>query len=383
MNGNLEEARRAYAEAVQIGQAADNVHLVIIFDSNIADILIEQGQLHQAARIYSESLEKATRPDGQRSPWTDRVYAGLSRIFYEWNHLDAVAQHVNQCLELSRQWANFDLLAEGYLMLARLEHSRCNLDKAQEAMRIAEQLVSEHHLSPRRTIWMKSALMRLWIAQGNLEKASSLIRKSGITIYDEIPYLREPEYLTLLHLLMAQGDYDAALALSERMLQQTEVADRIGQVIEILILQALAFQGKKEMAQAMATLERAISLAQPEGYVRAFLDAGEPMYRMLKACRLKIEGVPRQFVENLFLAFYRQASEQPNLQPEILVEPLSARELEVLKLIESGYSNQEIAAKLVISITTVKRHISNIYAKLGVNSRTQAVSLARELRLLE
>lgn len=385
ITGNVEEAKLAYTEAVRIGQAAGNLHMIIIANSNLAHSLMEQGRLHQAARIYSETLQMATRPDGQRSPLADRVYAGLSRVSYEWNHLEAAAQYTHPCIELCRQWGNDDLLAVGYVMLARLEHVQGNLEKAQEAMRAAEQLASECRLSSRRSIWVKSALARLWIAQGNLDRVAHLVQEGGLTKdvinrETEILYSREPEYLTLLRLLLAQGDHDAALALSERLLKPAEVTNRMGRVIEILVLQALTFQAKKDMAQALTVLEKALSLAQPEGYVRAFLDEGEAMAKLLYQVKSHRRGAG--YAAELLSAMGKASgiAEPPS---QLLIEPLSQRELEVLKLIQAGYSNQAIAAKLVISITTVKRHISNIYAKLGVESRTQAVSLGRELELFE
>jgi LuxR family maltose regulon positive regulatory protein len=380
MNGDLEVARHAYVEAVRIAQAASNVHMVIISNTNLADVLMEQGQLHQAARIYSESLQMATRPGGQISPLAASVYAGLSRVSYDWNHLAAAAKYVHQCLALCRRWGSIEFQMVGYVMLARLELAQCNPENAQEAMRAAWQLASEHHFSPKRSIWVKSELARLWIAQGNLERASHFVQKSGITMEDEIPYLREPEYLILLRLLLAQGDSDAGLALSERLLQTAEATNRMGHVIEILILQALAFQGKKDVVQALTILERAVSLAQPEGHVRLFLDEGEPMAKLLY--QAKSHRIGTAYVAELLSAMGR-ASGATQPPDQLLIEPLTLRELEVLKLVEAGHSNQEIAEKLVISITTVKRHISNIYAKLGVKSRTHAISLGRELKLFE
>jgi LuxR family maltose regulon positive regulatory protein len=380
ITGNVEEARLAYTEAVRIGQAADNIHMVILANSSLAHILMELGRLHQAARLYSETLQMATRPDGQRSPLADGIYAGLSRVSYEWNHLEVAAQYTHRCIALCRQWENYDLLAVGYVMLARLEHAQGNPENAQEAMRASEQLAGEYPLSPRQSIWLKSSLARLWLAQGDLERSSHLVQQSGITFADDVPYLREPEYLVLLRVLLAQGDHDAALALSERLLRPAEATHRMGQVIEILVLQALAFQGKKELPQALAALEKALSLAQPEGYVRTFLDEGEPMAKLLYQAKSHRLGIG--YAAELLSAMGKATGiTQPPAQ--LLIEPLSMRELEVLKLIEAGYSNQQIAAKLVISIPTVKRHISNIYAKLGVESRTQAISRGRELRLFE
>jgi LuxR family maltose regulon positive regulatory protein len=380
ITGNVEEARLAYTEAVRIGQAADNIHMVIIANSNLAHIMMELGRLHQAARIYSETLQKATRPDGQRSPLADGIYAGLSRVSYEWNHLEVAAQYTHRCIALCRQWENYDLLAVGYVMLARLEHVQGNPEKAQEAMRASEQLAGEYPLSPRQSTWIKCSLARLWLAQGNLEQPSHLVQQSGITIADDVPCLRVPEYLILLRVLLAQADHDAALALSERLLKPAEATHRMGQVIEILVLQALAYQGKKELAQALAALEKALSLAQPEGYVRTFLDEGEPMAKLLYQAKSHRTGIG--YAAELLSAMGKATGiTQPPAQ--LLIEPLSLRELEVFRLIEAGYSNQQIAAKLVISIPTVKRHISNIYAKLGVESRTQAISRGRELELFK
>ena len=385
VSGDLEGAERVYREALRISQSADNKSLVIIASLNLADVLVELGQLHQAARIYSEILQLATRPHGHSSPLADRIYAGLGRVSYEWNHLEAAAQYLQQCLAVSRQWGDFDLMAVGYVFLARSENAQGNLEQAQEAMHLAQQLASEDRLSPRRSFWVKSALACWWITQGVLERASLLIQQTGVTldsisVEGEFPYLLKPEVLALLRLLLAQGDYDSALTLSERLLHMAEGMRRVGRVIELLVFQALAYQGKKELDRSLAVIERAILLAEPEGYVRTFLDEGEPMAKLLYQARARRVGAG--YASELLSAKGKASgAELPPAQ--LLIEPLTSRELEVLKLIEAGYSNQEIADGLVISITTVKRHISNVYAKLGATSRTQAVACARDLRLFE
>jgi LuxR family maltose regulon positive regulatory protein len=301
-------------------------------------------------------------------------------VSYEQNDLEASAQYARQCLDLCRQWRSYDFQAISHVMLARLEHSRRHPDRAQAAMHAAEQLVSQHPMSPRWTIWVKSALARMWLAQGNVERPTHFVQQGGLTPDDAIPYLREPEYLVLLRLLLVRGDADAALALSERLLRQAEATRRPGRAVEVLILQALAFQAQRDMVQALAALDRAVALAQPQGYVRVFLDEGDPLTRLLYQAQARRTGA--SYASELLSAIGR-ASAAPQPPGQVLIEPLSAREMEVLKLIEAGHSNQEIAARLVISMPTVKRHISNIYAKLGAKSRTQAVSLGRELRLFE
>ena len=385
MSGNLEEAQQAYIEAAQIGKAAGDIHLTIVNNSNLANLLIEQGSLRQAARIYSDTLQMATRPDGQKSIIAGRLYGELSQVYYEWNHLEEAFLFAQQCLTLCRQWGNMDLQAVGYVMLARLERLQAHPEKVQEAMQAAEQLVNEYDFAPKYSVWVKSALARLFIVQGNLEKASQIIQQNGINAGSiaadaEISYLQEPTVLILVRLLIAKGEYNAALVLSQRIFQRAEAEKRMGRVIEVLVLQALALQGKKDMDQALAVLEKAFLLAQPEGYTRVFLDEGEPMAKLLYRARSQRigSGYAAELLSALGIAF---GSALP--PAKLLITPLTLRELEVLKLIEAGCTNQEIAAELVISIPTVKRHISNIYTKLGASNRTQAVSRGKELNLFK
>jgi LuxR family maltose regulon positive regulatory protein len=375
INDDLETAREAYMEAVQIARSARNIHLVIIANSHIAEIMIEQGQLHHAARVCEEMLQIA-----RKSPLAARVHAMLSNIFYEWNHLEEASLHAQQCIELSQQWEGVEFQVVGYVMLALLEQAHGHPEKSQAAMNTAEELANGYALPQRRSNWVKSALARMWIAQGSSERASLLLQGSNIKIDDEISYLREPEYFILLRQLLSQANYDSALTLSHHLLQNAEAGNRKGQVIEILVLQALAFQGEADMDRALATLARALLLARPEGYLRTFLNEGIPMTKLLYQARE--HGIEIRYTTEILSAMGEtQNSAQPSAQT--LIGPLTTRELEVLKLIEAGCSNQKIADKLVISIATVKRHISNIYVKLGAKSRTQAVSLGKELRLFK
>jgi LuxR family transcriptional regulator, maltose regulon positive regulatory protein len=380
INGNLGEAIRAYTEAIKIGRGANNLNMVIIANSNIAEILMEQGQLHRAADTYTQTLQMAVRPDGQRSPLAAKLFAGMGRLSYEWNRLDDAEQNIRQCMELSRIWGDIGQQAHAYAIQARLEQARNNPEKAQEAIREAELLIGERPLSPHWSIQVRADLARVWLAQGNLERPSQRIQKRGLKIKDEIPYQRESEYILLMRVLLAQGDYEAAITLSNRLLQQAETTGQMRLVIEVLILQALALQGKKETERALAALERALALAQPEGYVRSFLDEGEALTRLL--CQAQSRQVGTGYAAVLLSKIGKSSGmTQPSMQ--LLVEPLTAREVEVLNLIKAGCSNQDIADQLVISMPTVKRHISNIYTKLGVESRTQAVAIGKELKLFE
>jgi LuxR family maltose regulon positive regulatory protein len=379
-NGDMEEAKRAYTEAVRIGREANNLHMVIIANTSIADILAVQGQLHRAADVYTQCLQSAVRPDGQRSPLAANIFVSMAKLFYEWNRLDDTDLYVHQCIDLCRQWGDIGMQAYAHAIRARLEQARGHPEQAEEAIREAERLIGENPVPPHLFTQLKSVLARIWLAQGNLDKPSQHIQERGINFKDEIPYHREIDYDLLLRLLLAQGNNEAAIHLSNRFLQQAEKIGQVDLIIEALILRALALQGKKENEQALEVLEKALTLAQPEGYVRSFLDKGEAMTRLL--CQIQSRKSGGSYAAVLLSQISQTSSMiQPSMQ--LLAEPLTTREVEVLKLINAGRSNQDIAGQLVISLPTVKRHISNIYNKLGVESRTQAVAIGKELKILE
>jgi ATP/maltotriose-dependent transcriptional regulator MalT len=274
--------------------------------------------------------------------------------------------------------------------LARVERARNDPDAAWEAIRAAEQIANEQPLGASQSRWVKFAAARWWLTERDFDRANHLLQESGvasdsitrdgITLDGTLPRLQEPEAMLLLRLSLAQGDYEAALRLTGHLLSPAKAARRTGRVIEILVLQALALQGKRETAQAMSVLSEALSLAQPGGFVRVFLDEGEPIARLLYQVRSQNAG--RGYASELLTALGGMGrADLPADQH--LIERLTSREIEVLKLIRTGDTNQDIADRLVISIPTVKRHISNINDKLGAKNRTQAVSLAKELGLLD
>ncbi len=382
-SGNLDEARRAYLESGRIAQETDDIHLNIVINSNLANILVEQGLLRQAEKIYSETLALATRPDGGMSLIAGRLFVELSQVNYEWNYLEKALQYAKQGLDLCCRWGNLDQQAVGYAQLARVEHILAHHDDMQAAFYAAEQLLV-YDLQPRYSIWVKSMLARLQLDQGNPEYAAHMLNQAGINVKNsggafEIPYALEPLYLILLRFDLTQGKYDHALQLSKYLLLQAEAGNRSGRMVEILILQALVYHRMNDSEKALIVLSRAILLAQPEGYKRVFLDEGEIMMKLLY--QAKVHHVGGHFMTELLPHLSVEAGHAvPNSQR--LVEPLTKRELELLVLIEQGCTNQEIANKLVISIPTVKRHISNIYSKLGAKNRAQAISLGRELDLL-
>jgi LuxR family maltose regulon positive regulatory protein len=304
----------------------------------------------------------------------------LASIAYEWNELDIARGHLHDCLALCSHWGIVETQAVAQALRARLELACGHLEAAEEAGRFAEEMLSQWQLAPRWSAWVRSCLAHLWLARGAPERAARLLPTVPPPTDEQILPMREPEYLALAALLHAGGDHHAALVLIDRLLQHAQATQRAGWTVELLVLQSLVQHAVGNWPQACAALEQALSLAEGERRLRVFLDAGPPMARLLIRARRR-RAVSGDASELLPLLRRSAVAPGPTVQP--LIEPLTRRELEVLQLIEAGHSNLAIAAELVISVATLKRHISNIYSKLGVSSRTQALAAGRELRLIE
>jgi LuxR family maltose regulon positive regulatory protein len=380
IDGDLAGATHAYSDAVSIGRATDNAHAVILAELQLAEILREQGRLHDAFRTYSGSLRLATGMDGARSPSAAGPLVGLAGVAYEWNDLEAARGHLDDCLALCSRWGLAEMQAAAQALRARVELACGRHEAAEEAGRIAEGLLSQWHLAPRWAAWVRSTLARLWSAQGMPERAARLLPTVSASSDEQLLPTRGPEYLALAGLLYETGNHNAALALTDRLLTYSAETHRAGWTVELLVLQSLVQQAVGNWPLACSALERALSLAQGERRLRVFLDAGPSMAGLL--IRVRKRGVGAELADEV-LSLMRRTAAGPRLAAQPLIEPLTRRELEVLRLIEAGYSNLDMAAKLVISVATLKRHLSNIYSKLGVSSRTQALNAGRELRLIE
>jgi LuxR family maltose regulon positive regulatory protein len=264
-------------------------------------------------------------------------------------------------------------------MMARIWQALGDLSHAQEAISVAEQIAHTRSLRPGSASRVESTRLRLSLSQSNLE---ALVRwaKEMENHADERGFARSDQIsCMLIRIFLAQGEYDKALFSSERYLLKTEAAQQIGLVIELLLLQSMAYQGKHDLAHALAALKQALTLAEPHGFIRVFLDEGAPMARLLRHARS--QGFALHYITKLLPGFSITGEAPPDIsQP--LIEPLSGRELEILRLVADGKSNQQIADAVFITSGTVKKHLNNIFGKLSVQSRTQCVARARELNLL-
>jgi LuxR family transcriptional regulator, maltose regulon positive regulatory protein len=228
---------------------------------------------------------------------------------------------------------------------------------------------------------------RVYLRQGRLDKAQSWVRERDLSLTDEVSYLREYEYLTLARVQLTEGSFAGVNDLLERLLALAETQKRIGSMIEILLTQALVHQAQRDHPQALSALERALTLAEPEGYLRTFVDEGEAMQRLIFDFQNLHRAHPLSGYVNRILDSFPQSTEDRfeskmvNQKPK-MIEPLTERELEILHLIAGGHSNAEISRRLYLALSTVKGHNLRIFNKLQAQNRTEAVVRARELGLL-
>ena len=279
----------------------------------------------------------------------------------------------------------------GYTALARLMQARGNTREALMILETLMHLAEQRHFPQHQVTQVAAVETQLELAQGNLAAAIRWADASGLSTEDEdLPYPREGGYLVLARVRIAQVRDDPSapflqdiLHLLERLRESADRSARLGSVLEILIVQALALHAQGDWTSALSMLERALVLAMPEGYIRVFVDEGPSMQALLRQAytRSKVPG----YVSTLLSVFGEQHASDlplPAAEPASILGLLTEREREVLRLLLEGASNREIAYRLVLSVNTVKRHVYNLSGKLGVQSRAQAIIRARDLHLV-
>jgi len=381
-SGNLEAAHQSQADCMakllRIGYISDAIGCVI----TLANLRIVQGRLHEAMSTYERGLQLATQSTPVLRGTAD-MYVGMSVLYRERADLNTATQYLLRSKELGEHTGLPQNRYRWCVAMARIREAEGDLGGALDLLHEAEQLYVGDFSPNVRPI---SALRtQVWIAQGRLGEALGWAREQGLSVEDDLSYLREFEHITLARILLAQHKNDhaahfllEAFGLLERLLQSAEQGERTGSVIEILVLKALTHHLQGDIPTALMALERALTLAEPEGYIRMFVDEGSSMAILLeKAAKHKIA---QTYIRQLLTAF-GQAENSPLLKQD-LIEPLSERELEVLRLLGTDLDGPELARELTVSLNTLRTHIKNIYTKLGVNNRRAAVRRAEELHLL-
>lgn len=381
-SGELGAAHHSWAGAKASFQMAGHVLDAIACAIALADIEITQGRLTEAMRTYEQGLAVATEHGGPALRGAADMHVGISELFRERNALGAASEHLLTSQKLVDEYGAQNP-HRSRIAAAQIRRAEGDLDGALELLTEAERLYDGNFFPDVRPIAALKA--RVWVAQGELSEASGWAREHGVSAAEELTYVREFEHITLATVLLAQGIHDRddhtvveAADLAARLLGAAEDGGRPGHAIEALVVQALAGHARGDLAGAMASLDRAMGLAEPEGYVRVFLDHGPRMVALLKLAAKRPNGP--SYVRRLLAADGTVEAVATVAQP--LIEPLSERELEVLRLLGTDLGGPDIARELVISLSTVRTHTQNIYSKLGVGSRRAAIRRAAELDLL-
>jgi LuxR family maltose regulon positive regulatory protein len=383
--GEYREAYQARAEALDASEAAGNAHLSMNVSLKQASNLRARGRLRQVVEICQQQWQIAEERGLSQTAVVGWLLAIWGEVLAETNELDEALDLVRKGVELAEKVGYVAVLGWSYLYLTRVLYSRGDLDGAEEAIEKMATMTRRSDLPPWFASLMAAWQARIWLAQDRLETASQWVGELGLDVDGELSFLREIEYVALARILIAQGRLQQASRLLQRLNKPAEAGGRTTSLIEILSLQALAFRAGVDTAGAMTALERALTLAEPGGFIRIFVDEGPPMARLLYEALSR--GIAPDYVRRLLAAFPNVELEQPeSTKPQVseaeLIEPLSERELEVLQLIAEGLTNPEIASRLFVSLNTVKAHTRNIYGKLGVHNRTEAVTKARALGVL-
>jgi LuxR family maltose regulon positive regulatory protein len=382
-NGDLDEAHRWYADGMASLEKAGYLSDVIGGAITLADLRIAQGRLREAMSTYQRGLRVATEKVPPALRGAADMHVGMSQLCYERNELDAAMQHLLTSRQLGEHAGLPQNRYRWRVAMARIRAAEGDLSGALDLLNEADRLyVSDFSPDVRPVPALRA---RVWVAQGRLGEALGWAGERGLSVEDDVSYLREFEHLTFARVLLARcqaerppGSVHEVASLVERLLRAAEEEARTGSVLEILILQALAQQTQGDIPAALASLQRALTLAEPEGYVRTFVDEGPPLASLLRAAAK--QGMARSYVGSLLAAFDTTEDRKPVKQG--LIEPLSVRELHVLRLLGTDLGGPDIARELVVSLNTVRTHTKNIYAKLGVNNRRAAVRRAQELDLL-
>ena len=368
VRGNVREAEATLRKAVHLTQQCGNKISELFALTDLGEVLKAQARLSEAKQVFEQAVARAREGHKEATDSACAALIGMADVEREWNQLARAKSHALKGLELARQARFSAVEVYAQVVLAQISQAQSDTSQADEHLRSAEAILSLQDV--RRRERLDAERVRLYLWQGKLAKALRWAQTEQTTNRQG---QEERERITLARALLAQGKIDEGLSLIRALLKPAQRAGRTVSIIELKVFEALALESKGHTNEALEVFGVALKLAEPEGFIRLFIDEGQPVLTLLQ--RDLAEGVAPAYVSKLLTSF-----ETP--EKDATSGLLTKRELEILKLIAEGLSNDAIAEKLIRSLGTVKTHTSNIYSKLGVKNRTEAVARARELELL-
>jgi LuxR family maltose regulon positive regulatory protein len=396
LDGDVSATIKAFQEAFRLGQKTRDLIGASAALNYVAEMRAVQGQLHASKVLYEKALDLAVNGRGRRLPVAVKVLVGLADLYRQWNELEQGTKCAQEAIDLSRSWMETWALG-AYVHLARIRQALGDSHGAREAMSTAERLAVEYDATDLDDLAVAAFQARLWVAQGNVDAAEVWAEERGLNVESIVhdmdlgprgstPYaVRESEAITLARMYISQRRAADAVAVLRALECAAERSGRTGVLIEVLVLQALAFSLEGDPDRALDALECAISLGEPEHYVRVFADEGAQLVPLLR--RVVTRGTASRYVGDLLNACSGSMSSEngsttASPAAQALVEPLSEREMDVLRLLNTHLTSTHMADELFIAVSTVRSHIKSIYGKLDVHSREEAVNFAQELGLL-
>lgn len=380
---NYDAAKRLLPDVSRIGRVRGTADPAIAGLYLQAQFLALRGQLDQAIALCQQGLSLATERHWLATYAGVLVEVALADLLREQNQLDAAIVHLNQSIDRAIQNHQPGLMM-GYITLARVRQAQGNLQAAWTALYAAEQCQP----------WLWSTILsvaackaRLYLAEGHVEEAIAVAEQNGLSVEGDLHYspveqfsrASELDYLTFARVLLAQGRLRDALRLLSRLYEFAKAGGRTTRVMETLLLSALGLQAQGDMERSLESLKQALMIPHQGIYSRLFLDEGKPMAELLQLASSKSMCLDQT---RALLAQFDVTQHQKCATTQPLIELLSDRELEVLHYLATGMTNQAIADQLFVSLAAIKWHARNIYGKLDVKNRTQAVAKARKLNLL-
>lgn len=376
--GAVVEASRVFALAERFGQASGNPYLALAALSNQARLYELQGKLRLAEERYLQALELGPRYGSQHLPGEAAAYIGLGELRYEWNRCDEALEMLTKGIALGKLIEEVSVLHDGSITLARVHYAQGRVEQAFALLRQAKERVGA---APQYLAQIEVWEARFLLLQDQVAPVATWVSQRGLVAEQPLADLHEMEYLVLVRLLLSQHRPETALSLLAHLFIMAEASKRTKSVIEILLLQALTRWMLGQSQQALVPLAQAFALTEPEGYLRIFVDEGARMASFLRqVTSQKMGGAYMNSVQAAFPAV--EPTHNKETHGLLLGKSLSPREQEVLRLIAAGLANKAAADRLCITPGAIKKHLNNIYGKLGVNSRTQALIRARDLSLL-
>lgn len=388
ISGDFDGAIKIFKEARHDSLEAGNRILAQAIMLELGKVQTLQGRLTQAAETFREAVRLEYRKTQIKIPYASTASVYLADILREWDDLDSALAHLDEGIRIGQPAKMVDAVTSGYAVLARVYLSLGNTEKAMKAYKTAERMARDiPDLGSETKTFLLASGVHLLLAQNQIPEATRIVHRSGFDVNDEITFFNVFGYIALVRVLIYSGRENIDLkylsdaqSLMARILDIAKPVGYMQVVIEILVYQALAYKAQGLIDQALASLKEAIILAEPEGYIRTFIDEGAPMKDLLS--QVGSSGVAKDYVGKLLTLFDQDDPSKTFLSSHPLTDPLSDRELDVLKLLATELSGPEIADELMVSLNTMRTHTKNIYSKLGVNNRRTAVRQAKELKLL-